>query len=365
MIPDKPDAPSSNPLPIHDKVKMRTSSQDIDSKIPDLQNLLSEEKTLSVFRRKLNSKNANLSEFTEHATLPKKVIFALLVEPKTEFTAKNVYNFGREILEIPDNKQLQPEIKCSIAIRTIAAAAQISSIKELYSSKIIQNLSSKQPKMFGLPHLMLCAYAVQPIDSNLPEPEHLRQRILFTFYRGINYLFLKKYSKAKLDFIHVITMEDSHTDVLNETYKYLSLTCFLIGDSWAVFKHYLEQRHCVLLTGDAKNIWNVDFPIDHYGLSPPFRLFADDIIRQHSKRVLIDYAQTCTSVPLKDIKENTPYFDWALQKINEENEYSIVVEKDVVFFKELDLSKTIEQEAAHLTHLRKLMLGNSADPVNV
>ena len=306
-------------------------------------------------------------DFKEQTNLQRKTAWVLAAEPNSQEFAERIYTFSNQLLKLPE-KKIDSELRCCIAIKLVQAAAQLNRLEELFQSQIIHKLAEAEPHFFGIPFLMLSALSLHPIASEFPFPESSsnalkyllpRQNNLFIFYRALNYLFLRKYSIAKTEFIHLLSLEKNNKDFLIETYKYLSLSCFLLGDSENIFQHYLNQNPSILLTGESMDIWSIDRYLYPKHLSDEYKLFLPEIIHEKAKRVLIDFAQTCSEAPISDVRAIAgDEFEKAINEINETGEYSIQRAGDILIFHELDLTTTIQERDDQLTKLRMTILGN-------
>jgi hypothetical protein len=180
-----------------------------------------------------------------------------------------------------------------VLMKTIRCALAAGQIKKLAADEKFQEIV-KQPA-FQIPRLYLAAQSCMPIDVDVILAGEARNDVLALYYSALNKLLLRNFGSAEETLRRAWIIHGEVKDIRGSISRALELCVFLLGKPKSCISATIKQKVFMGL-GDAFDLWALDGPYDPVKGGPFYRCFANDIMAEHIRRVLLDLAGSVSFV---------------------------------------------------------------------
>lgn len=301
-------------------------------------------------------------KFIQSKMLSPRVALSLLIPPKKAPRSLNV--LIQQL--IPDFNSISKNIQNSLAYKYVETSLIIGEGQQLYDSGVITSMFSDNPAYFAGPYLFLLVSIKNPkcIDifkeKSIIYTKDSRIDTMTLYHYGELLLLLNDFEKSEKHLLRAykLAKRAKIKDLIEPIVDVLSLASFLNHIPFSVFCNYLKFTHHP--SGFALNIWEVDshdYKSKIHDKWEFYKYFEGEIMREHTRRVIFDYAETTTEMPIQLLytacnNENT---EEVLKSLGSSGELKFKIQDGVIKFIKHNYQAQIDCEQEKVDALLNLV----------
>lgn len=299
-------------------------------------------------------------KFNQSKMLPQ--IVALCIVVPVNVAPKPLNTLIKKI--IPDFNSLTKNIQNGLTYKYVETGLLSGEGRQLFEEGVVASLSTDSPAYFAGPYLYLLASIKNPIDifekHSITYSKSARIDTMTLYHYGEVLLLLNNYDKSEKYLLRAykLAKRAKISSLIEPIVDYLSLASFLNHVPYDVFCKYIKY------TQQPKNfalsIWDIDHPgylnniDDKYEY---FTYFKGEILREHTRRVIFDYAETTSEMTLQSLCEacNNDNIEEVLSSLRSSGELKFKIHDGNIKFIRLNYQDQIDCEQAKIDDLLKLV----------